>query len=785
MFSGELEDTDLYIGNYDIEPEFNNYQIDNNLNIDKLGGNEEKKEITLPTLLIRGNLRSHDIKLEKELKDKVPIEYIIEKLNSMKSIGIENRFLIIKAETSAGKSTVLPAQIYINLCHGKSAKVICFQPTILTAIDNVRQLTSISTYKEYFKLGQTIGWSTGSDKLLPRESSALISATIGTLTMYLKVWDDITFCSRFKYVLIDEIHERSIDVDICLALIKKFLMRNKDNPNCPYFIIMSATFEPQIFLDFFGLTINNFIWVGGRSFPCEEKWDWNEGRVINNMSQSAADIVLRISKEDKIPKNIKSPLSDILIFMPGNKEASDVLKWILPANEKLAPEEHFSPLSLKSEVVAEKGAEYHKIVSGDVRDQKVRIGKKTISGTARRVIIGTAIAETGITLDNLKYVIDSGFSRTSEYNPIYNFSGVITKPATQSKIIQRKGRVGRKFAGIFYPLYPKYIYDMLEKQNLPQVITDDPTFMIYTLFTEDIRDIDLVTLPPCDSLMRSYERLALYGFIRPIGDYKFELTNMGKNLQKIMLPPHISKMIYSAYYYKVSILDMISIAAYISYDQTQILDKKLAMADNVYEITWTDIYKFGSNYAKKYLDYYKLKLLVADEFIDGIFIINTIKNLLKDKSLTELKKWTEKNYINFAYIVGLIELRDKIIEEFLEAGFDINNAEELDIAEDFTSKILKIKYCIWEGFKMNFVEKNSDGKYKILDVDIVPPKNFAINIDTLKKKEKYGVGLDTRPNTFLYSKLEIKLNRKTSLYELVPQYVSILDGYIQKDDDFF
>ncbi len=131
----------------------------------------------LPTLLVRGNLVPPDGREETKIKldSYVPIEYIVEWFTSRKNkTGIENRVLILKSETASGKSTAAPAYIYRDFVRpsvlaGEKRGLIITQPRILTAVENVKEMLKVPNYSEFLRLGQTIGWSTGSNKLKPEQ----------------------------------------------------------------------------------------------------------------------------------------------------------------------------------------------------------------------------------------------------------------------------------------------------------------------------------------------------------------------------------------------------------------------------------------------------------------------------------------------------------------------------------------------------------------------------------------------------------------------------------------
>lgn len=291
--------------------------------------------LKLPTLLIKGNLRplTDDPALKKELDEWVPIDYIIEWFRSrLNKTGLENRVLVLKSETASGKSTALPPELYKKLVRNREgASIICTQPRVATAIENVMEMLKHNA--AVMRLGESIGWSTKYNKFRLK-SVGLLSATIGTLAQQLRTATDEDIMKKYKYILIDETHERDLQTDMTIYMLKNLLLRNKNNPDCPFVVLMSATFEPKPFTDYFGVELaTNFIWCTGATAHIDEMWEWNEGRTVNDYPRAAGAVVEKIVTENADDPTARA---DILIFMPGKAEFTETVKWLRQLNEKLA-----------------------------------------------------------------------------------------------------------------------------------------------------------------------------------------------------------------------------------------------------------------------------------------------------------------------------------------------------------------------------------------------------------------------------------------------------------------
>jgi hypothetical protein len=489
-----------------------------------------------PTLLIPGRLK---LGAEETPSDEVPIDYIISwfKQREYGSVPatMDNRVLIVRARTGSGKSTVLPVAVFRLLRDEKTPisqrykgpSVICTQPRVLTAISLANDVSS-KPWNPDMVLGVTVGFQTG--ELSNKSSSGLLYATAGVLAAQLKYQEDVQIMKKYRFIIVDEAHDRSLDSDQILSLIKNFYQRNLGNKALPYLIITSATFDTVRYADYLGVSYDNILNVTGQTFPIQFNWPQNG---TNNYPQEAANVALKIHMEnlDDDPKE-----ADILIFMPGAfemKTTTNLLKRKLDRGE--VGSKPFLLLSLDSNVVNSQGRDFN-LIFAPIDTLPQVSGKQPI----RRIITSTTVAETGLTIDTLKYVIECGWSRTKECYQPYGAEGLITRPAPQNRIEQRRGRVGRLFPGQYYPLYTEKVFNMLDPQQLPDIITLGPNAIYLAIVCEQqrqkfrmsritdaksdytgpkfiadyrVEDITLLDPPPPEALVYSNSIATTLGFI--------------------------------------------------------------------------------------------------------------------------------------------------------------------------------------------------------------------------------------------------------------------------------
>ena len=646
-----------------------------------------------PTLLIAGNLQSN--------KKAIPIEYIIDWIKKRTQFQskshLDDRVLIIKSETGSGKSTVLP--VYLFRIYRSSTlpsdigfegrSVLCCQPRVLTAIKLAEGISEAEYYPD-LALPTNVGYQTG--PLTNRPKNGLIYLTNGILLSYLRIMTDEDFINSFSVIIIDEAHERSIELDTTIMKLKYFYLRNIDNPKLPFLILASATLNTLQFSDYFKISTSNIITVTGRSFPITTHWcKENIHNFIESSAKTAAEIHLKY-KDD--PENER----DILIFMPGKSEIDQCCANLRQLNTKDYP---MLILPITGESVA-LNTEDFQCINGPYNHRKVIISDNKYT-PKRRVVVATVVAETGLTIESLKYVIDPGWSREKEYYfPDYS-TILITRPATQSRIKQRMGRVGRLFPGEFYPLYSEDTFNSAAKQQYPNIINEGPLEVMLDIIIEQhkykktnkaqdvefrIEDIDLLDAPSPDSLAKSLYILFEWNFVSFIEDLGntrgYMVTQLGMMANKFNRVPLFGvKLLLTFDTEQINMLDAATIIALITK-----CDRGLQ-----------DLYK-GEEFHKAN----PAMKLINDELLTGLLMFNQFC----DKA-SKADSWCRKMGIKKGKMIQIVAEREVIIQESIHAGYNPFYYQANALCRSW-EYIFKYKKCIYDTFKYN-LKINDSGKF--------------------------------------------------------------------------
>lgn len=830
----------------------------------------------LPSLLVNGSLKAQGNQKQSELDSIKPITYILNWFNDRKNkTGIENRILVLTSQTGSGKSTVLPVEMYNTFIHGSRKRLISLQPTVVTTIEVAKEI-AYSGFFPMMIMGQNLGYSTGKNKLKTKEGGVTY-ATLGTVLMQMKVMTDNDFIDRYDFIIVDEAHKRTVDLEILILLFKSLLTRNKDNPKLPFIIFTSATFNADEILKYFNLnaTTNHIFVAGAPTFP--KKRHFLTKYKFNNYMDAIVDKVLEIHNDnyddEKTPKS-----ADILVFLPGYGEITKIKKSLENKLSELSKSNKPSFIILditridissqtykmmiidtpineidirRFEQSLNKTSTKSKNVLGGITDQQQisdtqqtltndYIGSGNKTKYIRKVILATETMETGITINSLKYVVESGYFKEMTYDAVYSLSGLIMKPVSQASAIQRFGRVGRKSPGEIYAMYTEQVFNDMVEDKFPEILTTDISNNILTIISVLVendpndrdnlsilgfkpKDIDLLQPIPLESLKSAIEKCMVLGMIsyndsKSVlgGDntlssnneieytvplmrqlHSFKLTAIGKICNIINLPLQHSKMILSGLAWNVSLIDLISIATYIYTDSRDIILK--SFKGPPLTINWN--YVLETSKLMRWLQTPTAKIreriLLGSDFIRGIFLMEAILEIFNGKKIElvhkQLQKFCKKANLNPEGIINMLGLREEIIDSLIKNGINIYAMEEHRFnkikAEDFINTIIKTKYCIYEGFKLQLAWFDSDDmKYKTQHGNLavqIPP---MFNNDELKESndKKYGISWKSVPKLIMYDKIDINPNpNKNNVYSTRFNFVEMCDGWIHVDTGLF
>ena len=793
----------------------------------------------LPTLLEPGNL-----KIPAGHEHERPVDYIVKWVKQHspdfggKRARIQDRVLIVQSKTGSGKSTALPVYLF-RIWRSKATparqkytgkSILCTQPRVLTAIDiSSKEIPGEPDYSDMVAdetkgKTKTIGYQTGSAVSAP--PAGLIFATVGILTQQLRTMEDSELMSLYHVIIVDEAHERSRDLDITLMLLKAFYARNEGNANLPFLLLASATFDVDKYAAYFGLTQANTVSVGGRAYGIEDHFPT---KGSNDYTKDAAAKAIEIHESSLSDKPEKA---DIMIFLPGAAEIKEIEEG-LTSYLKQSPHQ-FLVLPISGEAVREEARAVY-LVKAPLHELPEVNSKKPI----RRIVLTTSVAETGLTVPSLRYVIDAGWSRETEAYQPYGISGLVTRPASRSRILQRKGRAGRKFPGDFYPIYTENVFNSLEEQQLPEIITAGVTPIFASIVGEQqrlkkkrgvlpefrVEDIDMLDPPPVEAIRAALEFNLSAGFVSPtaIIDETYSGTQRGYGLTWLgqiagkftRTPIEGVRAILSCYVWGCSVQDMITIVALFSTPMGDLLDEDSAKKDNKGTRTIRECLPSflvgktvgGAEESRKIptppsaddLASYRGRIAIADSYIEELLVIDAFADYCDaaDGDLFAINDWCAEKGLSLEKLLdeekGVIAKREMYIEELLTAGLDpfwgADKRLRATPMNQFIERVSMIKRCLYDGLRANVLvydEKTNVYKTRFgLSVDVPP----MFSDKELTKLALIGIEGVKKPKYILTDSISMKLDKKKAgptqiLYRLKAKMTSVLDGFVSVDSEF-
>ncbi|MCC6235032.1 MAG: ATP-dependent RNA helicase HrpA [Verrucomicrobiales bacterium] len=415
-----------------------------------------------------------------------------------------HQVIVVAGETGSGKTTQLP-KICLEAGLGIEGKIACTQPRRVAALSVSRRIAS--------ELGVAWGREVGCKIRFDDRSSPETFIKMMTDGMLLAEMQGDPLLSEYNAIVIDEAHERSLNIDFLLGHLKGLLAKRADLK----LVITSATIDTAAFSAAFGQA--PVIEVSGRMFPVEVFYAPLDAQVEESGELTYVDAAVRAVEEIVGAGDA----GDILVFMPGERDIRETVELL------------GSRLDSRTEVIPLFG----RLSAGDQE-------RVFAAHTHRRVVVSTNIAETSLTLPDIRYVIDTGLARLSRYNPRTRTRRLPIEPISQSSANQRKGRAGRVRDGVCIRLYseddylqrPPHTQPEIQRANLAEVILRMKAFHL-----GEIETFPFLNPPSPAAIQGGYTLLHELGAL----DDRRELTVLGRDLARLPIDPTLGRMLLQAH----------------------------------------------------------------------------------------------------------------------------------------------------------------------------------------------------------------------------------------------
>lgn len=421
----------------------------------------------------------------------------------------ENPVVVVIGETGSGKSTQLP-QILYRRGYAKSGIIAVTQPRRVAAVSVSRRVAQ----EQNVRIGEEVGYAIRFEDRTS-EKTRIKYLTDGVLLRESLFNPEL---NQYSVIILDEAHERSLNTDILLGLMKRLIKWRHSNLKV---LITSATLDggkvSRFFSDCPVLT------VPGELFPVE----------IVHISEPPKSYV-EASLKKAIDIHVREPEGDILIFMTGQ---DDIEKLVLKLEERVQSLEEGSCMD----------ALILPLHGSLPPEMQVRVFSPP-PPNCRRFIVSTNIAETSLTVDGVVYVIDSGYVKQRQYNPSTGMYSLEVVQISKVQAKQRAGRAGRTRPGKCYRLYPSTVYhdDFLDA-TVPEIQRSSLAGTVLYLKSLDLADMDILKFDFLDSpSVKSLEDALKQLYLVDALDENGSITSLGRKMAELPLEPSLSRTLLEA-----------------------------------------------------------------------------------------------------------------------------------------------------------------------------------------------------------------------------------------------
>lgn len=665
-----------------------------------------------------------DIEIEevKEI-DYIPIQQslpVFKYKETFLSALEKHQILVVVGDTGSGKTTQLPQYL---LLRGPNESVVCTQPRRVAAMSVAERVAS----ERHSILGMEVGYCVRFDDNTS-EHTKIRYVTDGLL---LREFLLDPLLSKYTTIMIDEAHERSISTDLLLSLLKDLILVRPEMR----LVVSSATLDASKMSAYF----NNapVLHIPGRRFT-----------VDVNFSEKPETDYCYASLLTALYIHRNTPLEqpcDILVFLTGQEEIDECVQNI----QQMAKNANLKPIVALP------------IYAALPSDKQSRIFIPAPNGS-RKIIFATNIAETSITIESIRYVIDCGYVKQTSYDPKTGCESLNVATISVSSAQQRTGRAGRVTDGVCYRLYTKNAFDNeMPKSIKPEILRCNftPTLLLLlSIGIDTIVDFNFIDSPPAENIMAAYEQLYAMCAI----DFESHLTELGAKLVQLPISPYSARAIIESYKLGCSV-EVCTICAVLESGSPLFYTPKEEMKE-----AETSIRSFW------------------DTEGDHITILNTYRSW---EQSNESPSWCAENHVQYRTLRKAQAIRDQLLQCARLIGLDHDSANEeaqknsvpkanekpqsKKKMEETLNRNISKAFCY--GFFQNSARLAPDGTYETikgsLKVDIHP--SSCLRHDP--NPPKYLIYYELSNTTQIWMRTIIRID-PIWLKEAAPHLFKVING---------
>ncbi|CAD2219879.1 pre-mRNA-splicing factor ATP-dependent RNA helicase PRP16 [Angomonas deanei] len=565
-----------------------------------------------------------------EQKRSLPIYQVRKEL--LRCIG-ENAVTIVVGETGSGKTTQLVQYLHeAGYCEG-GKRIGCTQPRRLAAIGVARRVSE----EMQVPLGGLVGYAIHLDDTTTEETRIKFM-TDGVLLREVVKDADV---NGYSVIVLDEAHERSVDTDVLMGVLLLAVRRRKDLK----LVVTSATMDVEKFSQFFGNA--PFFGIPGRTFEVQVHYS------PSPVTDYVAEAVFRVCQI-----HLQTPIKemhDILVFMTGRDDVYGTCELIKRRLQEVSPS-HVSSLLLIP-CLSE--------ASSNTIDAAGGVGVLDPTPTGyRKCVVATNVAETSLTIDGVRYVIDCGFMKANVYRPKIGMNTLQRYPVSQAQAGQRKGRAGRTTEGVCFRLYTE---DQFQREMLPNTVpeiqrssVDSVLLLLKSIEVKRIIDFEFMDPPPVANIRNSMWHLWMLGLLHSDGS----ITRDGQLALEFPVSPSLAKLILLSTQHNCAV-EVLKLVSMITADTKNLFETPKGREEAAQQ-----------SHSRFY---------VNDS--DHLTILNVLSQFLQNQKSPQ---WARDHFLHLPTLLRAVDVYTQLTERVTKLHLPLESCG--------VSQLEKVRYCLAKAF---------------------------------------------------------------------------------------
>lgn len=620
------------------------------------------------------------------------IEYLIKM-----EVNKFNKIFFIKSGTGTGKTVSIPAELF-KAC---GVNVVLLEPRVINTVEIARD---VEKFYPMYKIGENLTFITSQSKVYAKQNSVVICTYGIFINLLVSAFDNKKPMINLERIIlvVDEFHEKTLDLEILFPLIKRFVEVFTSSV-----IFMSATFDFPKYKRLFDVPDKHFLQVTGIQYKVHQFFS---KQSIPNLNQEIVRTVKNVSPHTPghwiifceggmRMEALNTQIGKLGTFNVAKLKSKTLFKFVTQEALQMTKLQLSEPsLNMKQEL--EKIKPFFDYVEAGIK-----------GGSRKLVFVTTNVAETGVSLANVNNCVDTGMVTRNIFNPRFNMNFILDVPVSKENVIQRRGRVGRKDIGFWFPMFTKKTYDAMSYEAAITNYSDITSFLLrylelnISIYGDKVfENFDFLNVPPKITIIRTFEQLYIHGMINSY----FNISIINKIISRI---------------YSLSVEEVVSVLC--------------CFYENVHPLDLVKFFCVSSYlaYITPHSDFYFDNRI----FVEFIELFDYLELMYEQFGFTEFEKRLDKKKVRtIKDPSGIIRKYVTCMAQINTTGLNVLKNQSRAILQNRENESVKLGLCraVSKGFITKYAIRKEDKKFYCPYLDVF------LRCDS-KSTEIVAFGLDT------------------------------------------